>query len=370
MSFRIRAFKFKPGEPPAEFKLWSAGDNPTDYGVHRWTDRSVAEVSGEYEQRGNPLQIDVEHNGAKPADGPEPPKTGGYARFELRNSEPWLVFDWSAYAVEQIRTRQRLFLSPEYDVDKKTGEIIRLIRVSLVGDPGTHHARMLASKGNTMDPKRVKEALAALMAGDAEKAMAVLAEIVTEAAGGETPAAETPAAAAAEEPPKPPTEAAADTPPASPTDEPKIAAAPEEPKIEAAAGDDEPMTAAALAKRFDAFERDQLLDKFGHRLTDGQRTWASTQSAKVVKGLIAASPEKEKPAARTTATRGDKQGTAVTASRLPAEEKADLDERMGIRAHREPIRRKGTSMVFGVLTRDEAAKRVAAKAAKAAGGAK
>ena len=129
--------------PPAEIQLWNVGENRTDYGTHVWSDRSVAEISARYAERGNPLLIDVEHNGAN-VDG-EPALTGGYARLEIRDGAPWLSFDWSAYGAEQIATGQRRFLSPEYDVDADTNEIIRLYRVSLVADPGTHRARVLAS---------------------------------------------------------------------------------------------------------------------------------------------------------------------------------------------------------------------------------
>lgn len=145
-------YEFTPGVPPAEIRLWAAGDIPTDYGVHRWTERSAAEVLAEYERRGNPLQIDVEHNqadkvraeneGFAPAEEP----TGGYARLELRAGEPWLVFDWSSFAVEQLQSKQRRFLSPEYLVDPDTKEVTRLVRVSLVGDPATHGAPILASR--------------------------------------------------------------------------------------------------------------------------------------------------------------------------------------------------------------------------------
>lgn len=201
---RVRLHAFRPGVPPTEIRLWALGDNSTDYGVHKWTDRSVAEVCGDYERRGNPLQIDVEHNnaeGPKSADDIGP--TGGYAKLEIRNREPWLVFDWSAFAVEQIATRQRLFLSPEYDVDRETGEIIRLVRVSLVADPGTHNARMLASRrlaGRTrsMDMKLFLAALkAALKAKDPGEAVGALISEVEGAVGDEAePASESPEALA------------------------------------------------------------------------------------------------------------------------------------------------------------------------------
>lgn len=149
MTHHVRAYADAGRVAPREAQLWNAGDNPTDYGVHVWSSRSVREVLARYRERGNPILIDVEHNGAQLPDG-EPAVTGGYARLEVRAGAPWLVFEWSDYGRAQIESGQRRYLSAEYDVDKSTGEILALYRVSLVADPGTHHARVLAGRGDTM----------------------------------------------------------------------------------------------------------------------------------------------------------------------------------------------------------------------------
>jgi hypothetical protein len=220
----VLAYAFEAAVPPAEIQLWNLGGNATDYGVHYWTERSAREVFAIYRGRGNPLQIDVEHGGAKEPDPSAPPPTGGYARLELRAGEPWLVFDWSAYAVKQITTRQRLFLSPEYDVDKATGEIVRLVRVSLVGDPGTHHARQLAriaaaaaQQGDeSMNLALILAALkAALTAEDPETAKAGIQNLIAEIekAAGASDGADGGAAPGGGTPPPEQAAAAPDVPP-------------------------------------------------------------------------------------------------------------------------------------------------------------
>lgn len=157
-------------DPPKEIQLWSLGENPTDYGVHKWTARSISEVLARYRERGNPILIDVEHLGAQLEDG-EPAPTGGYARLEVRSGAPWLKFEWSDYAQKQITSGQRRFLSPEYDVDRETGEILALYRVSLVADPGTHRARMLATK----KPKgRIRGAIVPLVKSGGRKMTRVM----------------------------------------------------------------------------------------------------------------------------------------------------------------------------------------------------
>lgn len=156
-TIRQRAYANVTREPPKEIQLWNRGSNPTDYGVHVWNQRSILEVMTRYGKRGNPIVLDVEHNGAQLANG-EPAITAGYARLEVRAGAPWLVFEWSDYGRQQIASGARRFLSPEYDVDSKTGEIVTLYRVSLVADPGTHRARMLAASrngGNSMNTNRI-----------------------------------------------------------------------------------------------------------------------------------------------------------------------------------------------------------------------
>lgn len=339
---RVQTFAFEPKTPPSEIQLWSAGDNPTDYGIHKWTERSAADVFARYESRGNPLLIDVEHNGANTAD-EEPTVTGGYARLELRAGAPWLVFDWSAYGVEQIATGQRRFLSPEYDVDRATGEILALYRVSLVADPGTHRARMLAAaalKQETgMDPKLA--AIMAILSSVADPAAAVdaIKSLVANLDGGDAapPADEM---AAAGDPPGDKPGPAGDGPP---EDKEKVAAAapvvPVAPvaaaQVVAPAAPVAPSTthvtaaADAAVLQINNAQRDHLILTEGDRLEPSIRRWASSQPLAVVRGLIGAAPGKLDPPGRAKATRGDTQGQDAQATGLEGEALERLQKQMG-----------------------------------------
>jgi Mu-like prophage I protein len=392
---RVKAYAFESKDPPADIQLWNVGDNPTDYGVHKWTDRSQTEVVARYNERGNPLLIDVEHNGAT-VDG-EATETGGYARLELREGAPWLVFDWSAYALEQIATRQRLFLSPEYDVDADTNEITKLYRVSLVADPGTHRARILAAalssnatEGNQMDP--TLSAIMALLDSVSDPAAAI------DAVRGFVAAL--PGAEAA-----PPVDEAVLTdapPPAKADDKPAFAAAgdgdDDKKKVEAAA----PSTAAAAASapvaapaaavvvaasavietesvkaaRAHAVQsenalRDMILLQDGHRLAPSVRTWASSQPLAVVRGLVGAAPEAQTPPARVSATRGAGHGTGTVRVGLQGADLEELQRGMGTfkaTAPNEPYTKPNGDFVLPTITPTEHRRMQAAAAAK--GGAK
>lgn len=350
---RMRAFSFDERVPPKEIQLWNLGDNATDYGVHKWTARSASEVFARYDVRGNPLLIDVEHNGAKIEEGEnedEPAVTGGYARLELRAGAPWLVFEWSAYAVEQIATGQRRFLSPEYDVDRLTGEILAVYRVSLVADPGTHRARMLAAatQGQSMDPK-----LAAIMAilgsvSDPAAAIEAIKSLVAnldggDAGGGGAPAADPPMAAdappggggdaPADDKDKPTTTTAAapaaTVATAAPAAAPVVATTPAAPAAPAAPTKVEAAATAAVLQIENA-SRDHLLTTEGDRLDPSIRKWASSQPLAVVRGLINAAPAKQGAPVRAAATIGATQGQEPAAKGLEGAELEQLDKAMGI----------------------------------------
>jgi hypothetical protein len=375
---RIRAYAFESKDPPPELQLWNVGENPTDYGVHIWSQRSAEQVMDRYNERGNPLLIDVEHNGAT-LDG-EPALTGGYARLEIRDGAPWLVFDWSSYALEQIASRQRLFLSPEYDIDPNTNEILKLYRVSLVADPGTYRARVLASAANTketnMDPT-----LAAIMAvlSTVEDPAAAVAAVKDLVANMATDAPADPVSEPTGDPQ--PAFAASDD---KPADEKKVAAKADEPKPVATAA---PIAAAAPtttvvnvttdpelmklvkaeAKKVEDISRDMLLDKDGHRLQPSIRTWARAQPLAVVRGLLAAAPEQSAPPARISATRGADHGTGVVHKGLEGRDLEEMQRAFGTfkaSTPNEPFTNDRGEFVLPTLTPTEHRRIQAAAAAK------
>lgn len=370
---RFTAFVFEEKTPPDEIQLWDVGENPTDYGVHVWSERSAEMVMAWYEKRGNPLPIDVEHNAALDAEG-EPGLSGGYAALEIRNGAPWLRFEWSEFAAQQIATAQRLFLSPEYDVDSKTNEIVGLYRVSLVANPGTHRARMLASAApqtgeNKMDQAMFIAALeAALTAEDPKAAIEALLAKVKElsgdpdappAADATDPVADPAAAAAADDKTAPP----GTNPPA---DDKTKATAPVAAKASAPTAPvrtDESASKAVLAvKAASDIARDMLLEKHGERLPTSIRAWAATQSYSVVRGLVDAAPAKVEPPARVKATQGNR---TVVGEGLEGEELADMRRELGIMPKVETFKAsrndRGTGVEFSTMTPTQIRAAAAAK---------
>ncbi len=289
--------------PPRELQLWQRGENPTDYGVHKWTERSIASVLARYNERGNPILIDVEHNGAQLPDG-KPAATGGYCKLEIRAGTPYLIFDWSEFGKQQIESGQRRFLSPEYDVDKNTGEILALYRVSLVADPGTHRARMLASASNGAKTKMdLQVILAALRAALAAEDPAVAKESITnllaelEKSGGSGDPA--PAATDAPTDPAPTDPAMASADDDKDEDKDKMAAAAPAKPAETVAG-----AAASAVLQIKAAQRDHLLATQGDKVEPSIRRWLSSCPLEIVQGYLAAKPAPAASVERASATRG------------------------------------------------------------------
>lgn len=374
-----RVLAFAARQVPGEIQLWDIGPNPTDYGVHVWNERSVESVGGQYAARGNPLLIDVEHNVGAPSED-KTQALGGYAALEIRNGAPWLIFDWSDFARSQIAGGERRFLSPDYEVDAATGEILTLFRVSLVAEPGTHRARMLASAAQTqesqMDFKMFLAALRAALANeDPAAAKDAVANLIAEAdkaiGGGDAPAGSVDdvAAAADAAPPPPATDGVRAASDAPADDKDKVqAAADSKDKVQAsapatpaaappaapAAGADAVNTAAQTAVRtVENATRDHILATKGDRLDPAIRRWASTQPLKVVQGLIDATPEPSTATQRVAATRGEGQGAGGTeALGLQGRDLEDLERMMGIFPNRggAPAKREPHRLVLATMT--------------------
>ncbi len=185
--------------------VWRNGVNETDLGAMIWNDRARKSVMDIYRKRGNPILIDINHNYNEELrrgweSRGEPAPTGGNAALELDAQGNLLIVpDWSTYARAKIDGKELRFLSPDFAYDKKTREITEIYRISLVAEPGTWHARMVASakrKG------RLTMGISAeLIAAITEMANLMAAEQVSDAlkeavnkvvalAGGEGPMAE------------------------------------------------------------------------------------------------------------------------------------------------------------------------------------
>jgi phage I-like protein len=131
--------------------VWRNGVNETDLGPIVWNDKARRSVMSRYAQRGNPILLDINHQYNEDerakweVSGAQPPTAGNGLLETDAQGNLWLVPEWSATARAKIDAKELRFLSPDFAYDKKTREVLEIYRVSLVAEPGTWHARMVAS---------------------------------------------------------------------------------------------------------------------------------------------------------------------------------------------------------------------------------
>ncbi len=166
------------GKAPERIRIWRAGENPGNFGQCLFTPKAAADVMAAFVTRGNAGAIDIEHATNRSAnpdyDPSKPPPGGGYYSLELADTpdgpELWCSVRWSDYAIEQIESGSRCYVSPDWQMDSVTREPLMLNKLSLVQEPGTYSISMLASRAGASDRsfKMDSDLLKALIA-DAQK---------------------------------------------------------------------------------------------------------------------------------------------------------------------------------------------------------
>lgn len=334
-----------PDGSPMAFRIWRAGDNATDFGVHHFTEKSASLLMSEQATRGNLYSIDTDHLSLNDKAPPESRKAVGWHRLAVRNGELWAVdVEWTD-AVRAGLTKdvpEWRYFSPAYDTSKD-GEIVGYLNTALTNNPATHFVTALASRAsqrsNRMEPK---ECVAAMFGADDEKKKEAKAAF---AAMSEEDKAECRKMAA---------EAFGDgdgekKPEEKPAESTKTAE--EKPEEKAAVAASKSSDAATLAMLGEQDRRIKQLEADAEQesrkrvlatrpdLSEAQRKFLEGKSAKEIEGLLA-SPLLAKPDAAVTTraaasqsgvrpTQGGKDTTNVRAARLPSDEHKELTKRFG-----------------------------------------
>jgi phage I-like protein len=192
-------------EPPTEFRIFTAGWVETVKGTFLFDETAAASVVAEYMLHGIDLMIDYDH--ASLASGVDPALSGkaaGWFNLEVRGGELWAVnVRWTPPAAEALRRKEWRFMSPAFTTDDE-GRITSLLNVAITNLPATRRLQPLVAasleKSNmSMSADLVKQALDALVDGNADACAEILKGMIAEAAAG-GPEAEMPAEMPAEEP--------------------------------------------------------------------------------------------------------------------------------------------------------------------------
>jgi phage I-like protein len=133
---------------PVAFEIFAPGPNVTNKGTFIFDDAAAEMVMAGYQDQGNALVVDYEHQTA--ANPPvEAPAAG---RFELavKDGGLWATgVKWTKRAAEYLAGKEYLFFSPWFDHDAE-GRITNLRNLALTNFPATKNMPMLVTaKGDT-----------------------------------------------------------------------------------------------------------------------------------------------------------------------------------------------------------------------------
>jgi len=122
-----------------------------------------------------PVLVDYDHLSAfMPDDGGNTKAAGWIQRLEIRDGQVWAVVEWTVTAAAAIAAREYRYISPEFTVDKKSGEVADLLAAALVNRPAFQMAALARRKtGEELMLKAIAKALG--LADDATEAQILAA---------------------------------------------------------------------------------------------------------------------------------------------------------------------------------------------------
>jgi phage I-like protein len=137
------------GAPPGEFRIFPFGQVETTKGVFLFDQEAAASVLSRWQEYGNRLSIDYEHQALEPvANGPVP--AAGWFDLELREDGLWATnVEWTERAQALLAGREYRYFSPAFYTDKE-GRIVELINLALTNIPATKRMQPLVARRNSM----------------------------------------------------------------------------------------------------------------------------------------------------------------------------------------------------------------------------
>lgn len=159
---------FDPEKPPVEFRIFRAGENPSEKGVFVFDDDSAACVMNEYARHNKPMLLDYNHGTMAEEAAPEVGISAGEFIPEVRSGELWATnIRWTERAAALIKAREYRCFSPLFNA--KEGRVVRLINVALTNLPALDGiAPLMAASAHRqeddMEPKEQIEKLTAQVA--------------------------------------------------------------------------------------------------------------------------------------------------------------------------------------------------------------
>jgi phage I-like protein len=143
------------GKAPAEFQIFSSGDNTSEKGIYLFDDLAAELVMAKYAQRGIDLSGDYEHQSLvdPPIEAP-----ASIRRFvpQVRDGALWATsVEWTDRAAGYVERKEYFYFSPAFgfeELDDGRMRVTKLINVALTNNPALHNIEpLMAAKDDDMD---------------------------------------------------------------------------------------------------------------------------------------------------------------------------------------------------------------------------
>ena len=130
--------------PPSEVLLFGYGVTKTRKGDFVLTPECANQVILKYKEHGVDVALDFEHGMLEPDGKPAP--AAGWAHLDLRTDGIWLTdIKWTPKMLEYLKNGEYRYLSPAFDVNPDTREIVEIINVAVTNLPATDHIEALVA---------------------------------------------------------------------------------------------------------------------------------------------------------------------------------------------------------------------------------
>lgn len=151
------------GDPPSEFRLFTAGKVDTTKGEFLFDVAAAKSVMAAYADQGNELMIDYDHaslDGIR-MDPALSGKAAGWFGLEVRDGELWATnVRWTEPAADALKRREWRYMSPAFTTKGK--RILSLINVAITNIPATKRLEPLMAASTSFSGAHMDKILSAL----------------------------------------------------------------------------------------------------------------------------------------------------------------------------------------------------------------
>jgi hypothetical protein len=139
---------------PREFLIFKPGVNDSVHGPAVFDAESARSVLEAFRTHNVDGMIDLEHLALDPSVKPYDPDARGWFGLQVRaDGSLWAVnVKWTADGARRLTENTQRYTSPAFELDKKSGRVLRLVNVAITALPATHDTPHLVAASTIARP--------------------------------------------------------------------------------------------------------------------------------------------------------------------------------------------------------------------------